>query len=141
MKRSWAFEATTSGRRIRSRSLLSANNEKQVPTYPIVDWIPTHPVADLIKYPKAGDPNPAVRLGAPRLSQLFDLTFDLSAFDLFAAWQSGACVCCPEAGQLLRPAEFVRESGLTVWFSVPSDRDVPGAPTAVSSPACSLRCD
>jgi amino acid adenylation domain-containing protein len=55
-----------------------------------------------------------------RLSQLFDLTFDLSAFDLFAAWQAGACVCCPEAGQLLRPAEFVRESGLTVWFSVPS---------------------
>lgn len=55
-----------------------------------------------------------------RLSQLFDLTFDLSAFDLFAAWQSGACVCCPEAGQLLRPSEFARESGLTVWFSVPS---------------------
>jgi amino acid adenylation domain-containing protein len=55
-----------------------------------------------------------------RLSQLFDLTFDLSAFDLFAAWQSGACVCCPEAGQLLRPSEFVRESDLTVWFSVPS---------------------
>jgi amino acid adenylation domain-containing protein len=55
-----------------------------------------------------------------RLSQLFDLTFDLSAFDLFAAWQNGACVCCPEAGQLLRPSEFVRESGLTVWFSVPS---------------------
>jgi amino acid adenylation domain-containing protein len=55
-----------------------------------------------------------------RLSQLFDLTFDLSAFDMFAAWQSGACVCCPEAGQLLRPSDFVRESGLTVWFSVPS---------------------
>ena len=55
-----------------------------------------------------------------RLSQLFDLTFDLSVFDLFAAWQNGGCVCCPEAGQLLRPAEFVRESGLTVWFSVPS---------------------
>lgn len=55
-----------------------------------------------------------------RLTQLFDLTFDLSAFDLFAAWQNGACVCCPEGGQLLRPSEFVRESGVTVWFSVPS---------------------
>ncbi len=55
-----------------------------------------------------------------RLSQLFDLTFDLSAFDLFAAWQNGACVCCPEAGQLLRPSDFVRDSRLTVWFSVPS---------------------
>jgi amino acid adenylation domain-containing protein len=55
-----------------------------------------------------------------RLSQLFDLTFDLSAFDTFAAWQHGACVCCPDAGELLRPSDFVREAGLTVWFSVPS---------------------
>jgi amino acid adenylation domain-containing protein len=55
-----------------------------------------------------------------RLSQLFDLTFDLSAFDMFAAWQHGACVCCPDAGQLLRPTDFVREAALTVWFSVPS---------------------
>ena len=55
-----------------------------------------------------------------RLSQLFDLTFDLSAFDLFAAWQHGACVCCPDAGQLLRPSDFVRDAKLTVWFSVPS---------------------
>jgi amino acid adenylation domain-containing protein len=55
-----------------------------------------------------------------RLSQLFDLTFDLSAFDMFAAWQHGACVCCPDPGQLLRPSDFVRDAGLTVWFSVPS---------------------
>jgi amino acid adenylation domain-containing protein len=55
-----------------------------------------------------------------RLSQLFDLTFDLSAFDLFAAWQHGGCVCSPDAGQLLRPSDFVREARLTVWFSVPS---------------------
>jgi amino acid adenylation domain-containing protein len=55
-----------------------------------------------------------------RLSQLFDLTFDLSAFDMFAAWQHGACVCCPDARQLLRPSDFVRDAGLTVWFSVPS---------------------
>ncbi|CAN5227381.1 D-alanine--poly(phosphoribitol) ligase [soil metagenome] len=55
-----------------------------------------------------------------RLSQLFDLTFDLSAFDMFAAWQHGACVCCPDPGQLLRPSDFVRASELTVWFSVPS---------------------
>ena len=38
-------------------------NEKDVPTYPIVDWIPTHPTVDMEKYPKAGDPNPLVRLG------------------------------------------------------------------------------
>ena len=38
-------------------------NEKEVPTYPIVDWIPTHPTVDMEKYPKAGDPNPRVRIG------------------------------------------------------------------------------
>jgi len=38
-------------------------DETQVPTYPITDWMPTHPTVDLVKYPKAGDPNPAVHLG------------------------------------------------------------------------------
>lgn len=38
-------------------------DEKQVPTYPITDWLPTHPRVDQEKYPKAGDPNPGVRLG------------------------------------------------------------------------------
>ncbi len=38
-------------------------DETRVPTYPIVDWMPTHPHVDAEKYPKAGDPNPVVRLG------------------------------------------------------------------------------
>jgi len=38
-------------------------NEKQVPTYPITDWLPTHPKVEQEKYPKVGDPNPEVRLG------------------------------------------------------------------------------
>ena len=38
-------------------------DEKLVPTYPITDWLPTHPKVDQEKYPKAGDPNPVVRLG------------------------------------------------------------------------------
>lgn len=38
-------------------------NETKVPSYPIVDWIPQHPKVDPQKYPKAGDPNPAVRVG------------------------------------------------------------------------------
>ena len=28
-----------------------------------------------------------------RFSQTFDLTFDLSAFDMFVAWERGACLC------------------------------------------------
>ena len=38
-------------------------DETKVPTYPIVNWMPTHPTVDMEKYPKAGDPNPVVRLG------------------------------------------------------------------------------
>jgi amino acid adenylation domain-containing protein len=55
-----------------------------------------------------------------RFSQTFNLTFDLSVFDMFAAWDCGACVCCPNDKSLLNPAEFIRRSEITVWFSVPS---------------------
>jgi amino acid adenylation domain-containing protein len=55
-----------------------------------------------------------------RFSQMFDLTFDLSAFDLFAAWASGACVCTPRPAEELKPSDFIRAAGITVWFSVPS---------------------
>ena len=37
-------------------------NEAAVPQYPIVDWMPTHPETDQERYPKAGDPNPTVKL-------------------------------------------------------------------------------
>jgi amino acid adenylation domain-containing protein len=55
-----------------------------------------------------------------RVSQLFDLTFDLSVFDMFVAWERGACVCCPSAKERLVPSSFIRNAGLSVWFSVPS---------------------
>jgi len=43
-------------------------DETRVPTYPITDWMPTHPTVDMEKYPKAGDPNPVVRLGVVNAS-------------------------------------------------------------------------
>jgi amino acid adenylation domain-containing protein len=55
-----------------------------------------------------------------RFSQTFDMTFDLSAFDMFVAWERGACICCPSEKTLLNPAKFIQEAKLTVWFSVPS---------------------
>ena len=55
-----------------------------------------------------------------RFSQTFNLTFDLSVFDLFVAWDNGACVCCPSEKSLLKPSDFIRASQLSVWFSVPS---------------------
>ena len=38
-------------------------DESKVPTYPITDYIPTQATVDEEKFPKPGDPNPAVRLG------------------------------------------------------------------------------
>jgi amino acid adenylation domain-containing protein len=55
-----------------------------------------------------------------RLSQTFDLTFDLSAHDMFVAWESGACLCCPSQKQSIKPGAFINDARLTVWFSVPS---------------------
>jgi amino acid adenylation domain-containing protein len=55
-----------------------------------------------------------------RLSQTFDLTFDLSAFDMFVAWERGACLCCPSQKALIHPGQFINEARLSVWFSVPS---------------------
>jgi amino acid adenylation domain-containing protein len=55
-----------------------------------------------------------------RFSQTFDTTFDLSVFDLFVAWERGACVCCPSQAQKLLPAKYIQQSEISVWFSVPS---------------------
>ncbi|MGW7545603.1 amino acid adenylation domain-containing protein [Streptomyces sp. NPDC054770] len=55
-----------------------------------------------------------------RLSQTFDLTFDLSVFDLFGAWASGGTVVVPGPHDLLAPARFVARERITHWFSVPS---------------------
>lgn len=38
-------------------------DESPVPEYPMVDWMSVHPELTLMNYPKAGDPNPNVRLG------------------------------------------------------------------------------
>jgi len=55
-----------------------------------------------------------------RFSQSFDLTFDLSVFDLFASWGRGASLHCIPDRSLMAPDEFIRERQLSIWFSVPS---------------------
>jgi len=76
-----------------------------------------------------------------RFSQQFDLTFDLSAHDLFVCWERGACLCCVPEKSLMAPAKFIRDRQLTMWFSVPS---VAGLleKMRLLSPGCfpSLRC-
>ncbi len=55
-----------------------------------------------------------------RFSHMFEVTFDLSLFDLFGAWSVGGCLCVPDGKQRMLPARFVAEARLSVWFSVPS---------------------
>lgn len=55
-----------------------------------------------------------------RLSQTFDLTFDPSVFDLFAAWGTGATAVVPRPGHRPLPVDYVNQREITHWFSVPS---------------------
>lgn len=55
-----------------------------------------------------------------RMSQTFDMTFDLSAHDMFVAWENGACLCCPSQKQLINPRAYISNARLSIWFSVPS---------------------
>lgn len=55
-----------------------------------------------------------------RTSQMFDLTFDLSVFDLFATWGSGATLVVPSSAERMSPVNYVSRRRITHWFSVPS---------------------
>ncbi|MFQ6143697.1 AMP-binding protein [Streptomyces seoulensis] len=55
-----------------------------------------------------------------RVSQTFDLTFDPSVLDLYAAWGTGATLVAATRGDLLRPVRFAAARALTHWNSVPS---------------------
>jgi amino acid adenylation domain-containing protein len=55
-----------------------------------------------------------------RFSQMFDLTFDLSVFDMFVCWEAGASLCVVPPKSRMAPAAFLRKAELTVWFSVPA---------------------
>ena len=61
-----------------------------------------------------------VPLPTDRMSQLFDLTFDLSVHDMFLCWGAGATLYCPPVRAKFAPRDFVRKHELTTWFSVPS---------------------
>ncbi|MFK4227066.1 amino acid adenylation domain-containing protein [Streptomyces sp. NPDC019890] len=64
---------------------------------------------------------PRYRLGPDaRVSQTFDLTFDPSVYDMFAAWGSGAALVVPTRNDVLSPVRFVNRNRITHWNSVPS---------------------
>ncbi len=55
-----------------------------------------------------------------RMSHTFDLTFDLSVFDLFVTWGGGAMLVVPDRSELFSPVDYATRRRLTHWFSVPS---------------------
>jgi dipeptidyl-peptidase-4 len=55
-------------------------DEHPVPKYTVVDHIPYRPITEITPYPKAGDPNPIVRLGVARVSGGEPSWIDLSAY-------------------------------------------------------------
>jgi D-alanine--poly(phosphoribitol) ligase subunit 1 len=64
----------------------------------------------------------AVTLTEPddRVIQIVDVTFDVSVHDMFTAWTNGAGIISIPENAALMSARFVREHGVTQWFSVPS---------------------
>jgi len=59
-------------------------------------------------------------VSADRISQTSELSFDVSVFEMFLAWGSGASVHVVPATQLMSPSRFITDHGLTIWSSVPS---------------------
>jgi len=54
-----------------------------------------------------------------RLTQQFDLTFDLSVHDMFVTWAAGATLVVYPTS-LSTPIPYTHEKAVSVWFSVPS---------------------
>lgn len=55
-----------------------------------------------------------------RVSQMYGLTFDAHAFDLFVTWGGGGTLVVPTAEDQYNPVDYIVRSRLTHWFSVPS---------------------
>ncbi|MFF0752607.1 AMP-binding protein [Streptomyces sp. NPDC004267] len=55
-----------------------------------------------------------------RMSHTFELTFDLSVYDLFVTWGGGAALVVPSRSELFAPVDYLTGRELTHWFSVPS---------------------
>ena len=55
-----------------------------------------------------------------RISQMHDMTFDVSIHDIFVAWETGACSCVATRHDKLLARSFIQKNKLTVWTSAPS---------------------
>ncbi len=59
-------------------------------------------------------------VASDRISQTSELSFDVSVFEMFIAWGSGASVFVLPSSQLMSPSRFIMDHALTIWSSVPS---------------------
>lgn len=80
-----------------------------------------------------------------RVAALSDITFDLSVFDMFFAWDRGAALYVVPSTQTLAPLSFIQEHALTVALAVPSVAAILGRmkllrPGAMPSLRVSLFC-
>lgn len=58
-----------------------------------------------------------------KVLSLSDFTFDLSVYDMFGAFASGACVVLPDTNKFRNPKhwiELIENYGITLWNSVPA---------------------
>lgn len=55
-----------------------------------------------------------------RVAETTATSFDLSVYNMFAAWRGGASLHIIPSSQSLVPAKFIIEHAVTVWLSVPS---------------------
>ncbi|MEO7986975.1 MAG: amino acid adenylation domain-containing protein [Gemmatimonadales bacterium] len=55
-----------------------------------------------------------------RVGEPMELSFDLSVFNMFMAWKTGASLHVVPSTHVMAPGKFIRENGVTVWLSVPS---------------------
>lgn len=59
-------------------------------------------------------------LDSDRFAQITELTFDLSAHDIFLCWSVGACLCPFVGGSYLELANYIQQKNISVVLMVPS---------------------
>lgn len=55
-----------------------------------------------------------------RVAESTELSFDLSVSNMFLTWDAGASLHVVPPNQAMVPGKFIRDKGITFWFSVPS---------------------
>ena len=55
-----------------------------------------------------------------RIAESCDVTFDLTVHNMFLCWEAGASLHVLSPLDMMAPARFIRQNGITAWMSVPT---------------------